>query len=631
MELLASSSPEWICLAPSSKTAQLATTLCTRGSICSTATPTGTSELSGDSATWCKRHRSTSQGDGGTPWELGAGACAEPPVQVIASFRKATRRMGHVHPERLWAAGLPLVPSWCPSGWASSSVFAHQFLDPGTYVFHDNGQPEGIAVVRVQEEGAACGPGLAPIQPSSPYQLRRLGVLQRELLLGPDWAAITGILLAAGLATTLLTGLGLLLRTCLPQACPMRVWRPRWRSLGCPHVPTEHELLRDSFLFCEDRGCWGSGTGAELRMKTMTWGAGEPPQAQTLEDFSVRTLYDKLEDQNLHVASQLSRHQRDVLAFYRAAGQQLQELQNFLQGLSMTDLSTLGRDGQCETGARGAMETETGQSETSRGSHAADSPREHWPRAVGCTARVSSLSLQPELDRVIAALASVLSQARVPLPGASRKASGQCSEQAPSSSQSDPCLSAQALPPVQEPQGTRPQQDPRPLWRPQGNAEGSAQSPDPGTWILKAGPRHGVEAELQRKIRQVEDTLDKLNEEFFQLTAQALELQSVDKPNQLPAGEGNTFVVASSMLPGMWWNDRADPMVSSHTDIQRHGPQALEGEQALALEVQRIHLAQQIEDLEWELSLLLQVANGGSRAERTQSSCRASLEGSESH
>lgn len=74
-----------------------------------------------------------------------------------------------------------------------SPRFAHQFLDPGTYVFQDNGKPEDIAVVRVQEEGTGCGPGLSPVQPSSPYQLGRLGILQRELLLGPDWAAITGI------------------------------------------------------------------------------------------------------------------------------------------------------------------------------------------------------------------------------------------------------------------------------------------------------------------------------------------------------------------------------------------------------------------------------------------------------
>lgn len=43
----------------------------------------------------------------------------------------------------------------------------------------------------------------------------------------------------------------------------------------------------------------------------------------------------------------------------------------------------------------------------------------------------------------------------------------------------------------------------------------------------------------------MEDTLDELNEEFFQLTAQALELQKEkDEPGQLPPSEDNAFVVS---------------------------------------------------------------------------------------
>lgn len=60
-------------------------------------------------------------------------------------------------------------------------------------MFQDNGQPENIAVVLVKEEGVACGAGLSPVQPSSPYQLGRLGVLRHKMLtVGPDWAVITG-------------------------------------------------------------------------------------------------------------------------------------------------------------------------------------------------------------------------------------------------------------------------------------------------------------------------------------------------------------------------------------------------------------------------------------------------------
>ncbi|CAK7320737.1 hypothetical protein VULLAG_LOCUS22832 [Vulpes lagopus] len=259
------------------------------------------------------------------------------------------------------------------------SRFAHQFLDPGTYVFQDNGLPESIMVVLVKKKGAACDPGLSPIQPSSPYQLGRHGVLRhRPPNLGPDWAVITGVLLAIGLATFLLTGLSLLLRPPPAQACPVRTWQPQWRGTGEPHMPTEYVPLRDSLLSYEDLGPRGSGEGADSREKAITQGTGEPLPVKTLEDFSIRTLYNKLEDQNLHVAAQLRKHRSDALAFYRGASLQLQGLKDILQPLCTTEQQALDRSEgpamEANTGAR----TDTGQSEESWGHRTAASPRAHW-------------------------------------------------------------------------------------------------------------------------------------------------------------------------------------------------------------------------------------------------------------
>nr|XP_028687970.1 uncharacterized protein LOC106993129 [Macaca mulatta] len=406
----------------------------------------------------------------------------------------------------------------------------------------------------------------------------------------------------------------------------MQAWKPRWRSLGQPQVPAEYVILRDSLPFYEDLGPRGSGEGADSE-KAMSRGTGKPLLSQTLEDFSIRTLYDKLEDQNLHVASQLSKHRSDALAFYRATAQQLQGLQDFLQGLSRTEQQALGRGGDPETDPKATAREDTGQSQEPWDSHTAASQRQCQQPPPGRSPSATTLGFQLELDQAIAALASALPQAQGRSARASRKvkgcqgapehtcASGQLGEQPPSSCQRDVLLTAQPAPSDEEHQSTRPQQNPGPPDLPQGDAKGrDAESPGPGEWIFEAGHRHGATPELQRKMRQVEDTLDALNEEFFQLSVQALELQKEeDRPNPLPPGEGGMLVVAPSIFPCERQEERPNPLEAGGPGGEKLGIWALKSDKALELEMRRVHLAQRIEDLEWELSLLLQVASGSSK------------------
>lgn len=57
-----------------------------------------------------------------------------------------------------------------------------------------------------------------------------------------------------------------------------------------------------------------------------------------LENFNVRTLYDKLEDQTLHVSSQLARHQSDLRAFYDRISQQAEKLKGMLDNMDVSAL-----------------------------------------------------------------------------------------------------------------------------------------------------------------------------------------------------------------------------------------------------------------------------------------------------
>nr|XP_044633420.1 uncharacterized protein LOC106827636 isoform X2 [Equus asinus] len=350
-------------------------------------------------------------------------------------------------------------------------------------------------------------------------------------------------------------------------------------------------------------------------------GTREPCPVKTLEDFSVRTLYDKLEDQSLHLVAQLSKHRSDALAFYRGASQQLQGLKDFLQGLSMTEQQDLGRGGDLEMGAKATARTDTGQREEWCSGHTAASPRVRWQHPLGGTPSMSPLGFQSKLDRMIAALASALSHARGQPARASRKASAQGGEQPLPSCQQDPQLVSDTLlksrpqPSDEEHQSASPQKTPGPGWLRQGDAKGGdTESP-------VSGHRHGAFPELQRKIWQVEDILDELNKEFFQLTAQALELQKEEhQPDHLPPRKHSTFAVVPSIFPHAEQEDRPNPAEAGGPDRKSVGTWALKSERALILAVRRACLAQRIEGLDWELSLLLQVAEGSTCAGGSQPS-----------
>ncbi|XP_073513415.1 uncharacterized protein [Phyllobates terribilis] len=216
------------------------------------------------------------------------------------------------------------------------SRFAHVFTDPGTYVFMDNGVRDRSLFVTVKENNVYCDPGASRIQPSSPYQLVKQGIVtQQRLQLAPNWPAILGILLLLLIVMVTLLVLTLVLRPSLYTPCPLKNWKPRWRSLGEPYIPPEYVLTQDSLRFYEAVGSRGSGEIQDIGKKEISYGSDRRSCVRLLEDFNVRTLFDKLEDQNLHLTSQLGRHRSETLSFYKAFIHRIQVLKEILQTLEL--------------------------------------------------------------------------------------------------------------------------------------------------------------------------------------------------------------------------------------------------------------------------------------------------------
>ncbi|CAL8373176.1 unnamed protein product [Gadus morhua 'NCC'] len=223
----------------------------------------------------------------------------------------------------------------------NSTRFAHVFSETGKYVLVDSAVPERSVVVVVSDRGTQCDPRAAVFQPQTPAQLVRFGILkQPRLNLLPDWGVIVAVLSLLLLLVVVLTSIALVLRP--SQAKLILQWRnkPRWRSLGEPCCPVEYLPQGDSLpapLNCAGLlGNRGVGEGAEAEEPAVSKG-----ERFDLEEFNVKTLYDKLEDQNLHLASQLARHRKDTQEFYRNMCQQADGLQNLLENMDEKKLSLL--------------------------------------------------------------------------------------------------------------------------------------------------------------------------------------------------------------------------------------------------------------------------------------------------
>ncbi|XP_051965900.1 uncharacterized protein si:ch211-286b4.4 [Xyrauchen texanus] len=220
----------------------------------------------------------------------------------------------------------------------NSSRFAHVFMEPGKYVFLDNAVLDWSLIVVVSEQGSECNPTAAIFHPTTPAQLVRHGIVkQHNLNLLPDWGLITGILSLLVLLIIVLTITALVLQPNRSKLIAQGRPKPKWRSLGEPTVLNEYLYNTDC---SEPLGLRGVGEGAESEEPAVCKG-GFRNSLMELEEFNVKTLYDKLEDQNLHLASQLAKHRKDTQEFYRNMCQLIDALRDTLENMEPSKLNQL--------------------------------------------------------------------------------------------------------------------------------------------------------------------------------------------------------------------------------------------------------------------------------------------------
>lgn len=217
--------------------------------------------------------------------------------------------------------------------------FAFVFSEAGTYVFADAQDLTREMVVTVKKIGSSCPTDQARVQSASPQNLVQSGIKKNEdVNEAPDWGLIIGLICFFAACVLMLVIAVIVWRPKNAGIYPLKHWKPKYRSLGAPppvpmYVRFDEDHWPEQTKSVAQRT---SGDGAEEDGSGIAW-----KKEEELENFNVRVLFDKLEDQNLHLAAQLARHQQDLQSFYDKINDQNETLKNMLNNLDMERLEEL--------------------------------------------------------------------------------------------------------------------------------------------------------------------------------------------------------------------------------------------------------------------------------------------------
>jgi len=206
------------------------------------------------------------------------------------------------------------------------SNFVHVFNEAGTYVFADSILHENELVVRVMEDSTECARDGIDLRvlPTSEQYLNEYGVRKSQSQNEePNFAVIFGVT-AATVFLIILLILGLVIWKPKNMGISMpKALKPKYRRVDAPPIIIQAGRDDDDMDDLEKRGV---GVGAPAIVIT----DANPPPLEELENFNVRTFYDKLEDQTLHVTAQLAKQRQDLRGFYQRISQQTEDLKGLV-------------------------------------------------------------------------------------------------------------------------------------------------------------------------------------------------------------------------------------------------------------------------------------------------------------
>lgn len=225
----------------------------------------------------------------------------------------------------------------------SVSNFIHVFNEPGTYVFSDSIVHENELIIKVMEEGTSCerdGNNFR-VLPTSEQYLNEYGVTKSQSQnQEPNFAVIFGVTAATVFIVVLLI-VGLVIWKPKNMGISMpKALKPKYRRVDAPPLIIEH-IHEDDMDTLEKRGV---GVGAPAVVVT---DATTQPMEE-LENFNVRTFYDKLEDQTLHVTAQLAKQRQDLKGFYERISQQTEDLKSMVGNMDIQAVVQRNRSMQRE-------------------------------------------------------------------------------------------------------------------------------------------------------------------------------------------------------------------------------------------------------------------------------------------